>query len=102
MTNGKEFPLKFGMATHVTYEARPKPIVSYRIDPARRYEVRLMLPTGSELAGTAHVEQRGPEDIVVRPDFIINFPPDDCKFYGGFSVNETGMATLETVYLVVK
>jgi hypothetical protein len=61
-----------------------------------------MIPTGSEIAGGAHVEQRGPEDIVVRPDFLINFPIEDCKFYGAFSVNETGIATLDTIYLVVK
>jgi hypothetical protein len=74
-------------------------IKRYRIKP-RPYEVTLVYPGYNEVVGTSEVRKTGAQSFFVRPNFKIAFPHDEVRFWGGFSVDDAGVATLENVYLV--
>jgi len=103
MSQPSEFPLEIGVTTHtpVYGPTKPPPVKRYRIrsDP---YTVTLVYPGYNEMVGTCEVRRRGTHSFVVRPGFRIAFPSEDVRFWGGFSVDDAGTATLENVYLVPK
>jgi hypothetical protein len=96
-----EFPLRIGVTTHApVYEQKdPVPVKRYRVraDP---YEVTLVYPGFNKVVGTCSVRKIGRESFVVRPRFAIEYPAKAVRFWGGFSVDDSGTATLENVYLV--
>ena len=101
MAQAVQFPLQVGVTTQtpVYGPAVPVAVKRYRIKP-EPYEVTLVYPGYDEVVGTCEVEKTGPASFVVRPNFNLAFPAEDVRFWGGFSVDEAGNATLDNVYLV--
>jgi hypothetical protein len=101
MPQAVQFPLKIGVTTHapVYADTAPRQIRRYRVR-AEPYEVTLVYPGYDEVVGTCEVVKTGAQSFAVRPKFAIAFASSEARFWGGFSVDESGTATLENVYLV--
>src|SRR5260370_40850541 len=101
MAQALQFPLEVGVTTQtpVYGPATPADVKRYRIR-SEPYDVTLVYPGYDDVVGTCEVRKVGPETFVVRPNFNLAFPAEDVRFWGGFSVDEEGIATLENVYLV--
>jgi hypothetical protein len=103
MPDPLEFPLEVGVTTlSPTYGASvPRHPSRYRIR-TQRYEVTLVADGNSTVLGRCTVAKTGAQSFKVRLGFPLTFPPEDCRFWGAFTVGEDGVATLESVYLVVR
>jgi hypothetical protein len=105
VVDGPTFPLRIGLVGHpASYgEPQPRETTGFRVDPDRaRYEVSMFVGGTLEEVGPCEVHHLGGDQFTVRPEFTVSFPWDDCKFWGAFRADEAGMATLESVYLVVR
>jgi hypothetical protein len=82
-------------------QAAAPPVARYEADPDRDYPVTLTTTTLRASVDTGKVVQHG-QSFTVIPNFVIGFDPDDCTFYGTFSVDEESVATLDEILLVVR
>lgn len=104
------YPLHFGVASHeARYDDQPPPPPDYTnsVDERRRYPLVLFHGSLRELAGTCLVRRKATASFeVVDFEFEgleLQFGWDlaDSRFYGSFTVDEFGRATLDEVLLVV-
>jgi hypothetical protein len=102
--------LHFGVASHeARYDDQPPPPPDYTnsVDERRRYPLVLFHGSLRELAGTCLVRRTATGSFeVVDFEFEgleLQFGWDlaDSRFYGSFTVDEFGRATLDEVLLVV-
>jgi hypothetical protein len=102
MGQESSFPLHIGVVTHApTYgQETPKDVKRYRVRSAS-YDVVLFNPGERGVIGKCLVVRKDREEYLVKPQFRITFRPGEFKFWGAFTVDESGVATLEGVYLVV-
>ncbi|GAC1476353.1 MAG: hypothetical protein PVSMB3_18900 [Candidatus Dormibacteraceae bacterium] len=100
MAQAVEYPLEIGVTTQApVYEPRARETKRFRVRP-HPYDVTLVYPGYDTVVGSCDVIKTGANTFVVRPNFRIAFPAEDVRFWGGFSVDESGTATLDSVYLV--
>jgi hypothetical protein len=98
-----EYPLEIGVVTHTpTYDGSANGPIKRYIVKSHDYDITLAKPGSLERIGSAKVIQDAPEAFRVRLHFPIAFPANDARFWGAFSVDEDGVATLESIYLVVR
>lgn len=97
------YPLEIGVVTHApTYEATSQKAVSRYQVKSRDYDVLLLDGSRTERIGSAKVTQTGPASFELRLHSPLAFQPEDSRFWGAFNVDEDGVATLDSVYLVIR
>jgi hypothetical protein len=96
------FQLLIGVLTHApTYgQTTPRDVKEYKLRQGP-YEVVLFNPEPSGVIGSADVKRDGSDRFRVRPHFHVAKKLENGKFWGAFTVDEGGVATLDTIYLVV-
>jgi hypothetical protein len=102
MGDEPDFPLLIGVLTHApTYsQTTPREVKEYKLRQGS-YEVILFNPGPGGVIGSADVKKDGHDTFRVRPHFRIAKTLENGKFWGAFTVDEGGIATLDAIYLVV-
>ncbi len=100
----QSYPLKIGVVSHpVRYDAEPAgAITRYRATGTRRYPLITYEGTDHRQIGTCRVRRRSSGDLEVQDIDAAKADFSNGSFYGAFSADDAGDASLNEVLFVVK
>lgn len=97
----QRFRLRQGVVTGSVDQRRMIEATEYRVEQSG-YEVFFHQGGNRELVGTCTIEAEPAGSYVVLPDFVINFDPSDCEFWGSWDTDGQGIARLQHVWMTVQ
>ena len=103
MPTQTSYPLEIGVVSNApTYEATVQKVVSrYRVRSGD-YDVLLLDGNRAERIGSGKVTQTSPATFELKLHSPLVLQTRDSRFWGAFNVDDDGVATLESVYLVIR